>query len=355
MAGGSFTLLETLQRLAPGTPLRQALERIIQQGTGGLLVLGNSPEVEAIGSGGFRLQPTTFSPARLAELSKMDGAVVLDDDWDRIIAANVHFQPSGEIPTEETGARHRTAERVAKETGKPVVAVSEGRRIATLFYDHEKLELPRPTVLAAKVNQDLQTLDRLRRRMDEAEERLTLLEVTGLTTYRAVVTLLQRAEMVLRVGHLVERDAVILGDEGRLVWVQLSDLRRGVEHSREVTLLEYLRPRRSRLLVEAVEALQALSVTDLDDPLRVGKAIGFPELDEPAPSRGYRILSKAGRIPELVREQVVRHFPDVPSLVAAGAAELEQVEGIGATRAAQLRHYFDRLLAVAATWEPDLG
>ncbi|MDP3984657.1 MAG: DNA integrity scanning diadenylate cyclase DisA, partial [Acidimicrobiia bacterium] len=157
--------LEMLARVAPGTPLRKALERIIQQGSGALLVLGDSPAVSAISSGGFRLEGVIFSAPRLAELAKMDGGIVIDDDWDRIVAANVHFLPDPDIPTDETGSRHRTAERLAVQTGKQVVAISEGRHLATLFHNGEKIELARPTVLAARANQDLQTLERLRRRL----------------------------------------------------------------------------------------------------------------------------------------------------------------------------------------------
>lgn len=184
--------------------MRQALERVIQGNKGALIVLGWSPEVEEASSGGFKLDGALFTPARLAELAKMDGGIILDDDLTRILYANVHFVPDGTIPTDETGARHRTADRMAIQTKKPVVAVSEGRKVVTLYYDGQKVQLDRPTEVAARVNQELQTLDRLRRRLDDAENRLTMLEVTGLATYRPVITLLQRAELVRRVGVFIE-------------------------------------------------------------------------------------------------------------------------------------------------------
>ena len=173
---GAPTISETLELLAPGTPMRRALERIIQQGKGGLIVLGNGSGVAEVSSGGFVLTRAPFTPARLAELSKMDGGIVLDDSWDSIEAAAVHFVPDGSLPTDETGARHRTAERMAAQTGKPVVAVSEGRRIATLFYGDQKIELASPTEVAAHVNQELQSLDRLRGRLDGSEMKLTRLD-----------------------------------------------------------------------------------------------------------------------------------------------------------------------------------
>jgi diadenylate cyclase len=353
VAQNSTKTLRTLERLAPGTPLRQGLERILQQGKGAIIVIGHGEDIDAISSGGFPLrQPQAFTPARLAELAKMDGGIILDDEADNLIAANVHFVPSNDIPSDETGARHRTAQRIALQTGRPVVAVSEGRKIATLYLDGQKIELRSPTEVAARVNQELQTLDRLRRRLDEAEANLTQLEATNLATYRNAVTLIQRAELVRRVGKAIEREAVSLGDEGRLAYIQLADLVRGVTHLQEMTLRDYLSAQRIRSLAKIVERLQEMDETDLDDPAKVGKVIGFPDLDEPVTPRGYRILSKVGRLPEPVREELIRHFKKLPRILAASPGDFEKVEGIGATRASHLRHFLDRLLAVAENWAP---
>jgi len=334
--------------------MRQALERVIQGGKGALIVLGWSPEVEEASSGGFKLDGAVFTPARLAELAKMDGGIILDDNLDRILYANVHFVPDGTIPTDETGSRHRTADRMAIQTKRPVVAVSEGRRVVTLYYDGQKVQLDRPTEVAARVNQDLQTLDRLRRRLDDAENRLTMLEVTGLATYRPVVTLLQRTELVRRVGISIEHEAVSLGDEGGLMWVQLADMVRGVEHIREVTLLDYIKPRRDTAIARAVTALTEMSGSDLDDPSKVAKAVGIGELDDTATPRGFRLLAKVGRLPDHVREELVSHFKSFDRLLRAPSEELEKVEGIGAARAEQLRTFFNRLLLAAESWDPAL-
>ncbi|MGH8874639.1 MAG: DNA integrity scanning diadenylate cyclase DisA [Acidimicrobiia bacterium] len=355
MAANPSAILEALERLAPGTPFRQALERIIQQSNGALVVLGSGPEVEEISTGGFRLMGAAFTPARLAELAKMDGGIILDDGWSKILWANVHFIPSSSYPTDETGARHRTAERVARQTGKPVVAVSEDRRLATLFFDGTKIELERATVISAKVNQSLQTLDRFRRRLDEAEDRLTRLEVVDLATHRAVVTLVQRAELVRRIGHGIERDAVSLGDEGIMVRLQLFDLLRGVGHLRDLTLRDYLKPRRERAVREAVDELEAIASHELDDSLLVGKALGFSDLDEPARPRGLRILASVARLPEPVRDELARHFRDFQRLLQADIGQLEQVEGVGGARATQLRHFLDRLVDSGRGWAPDLS
>lgn len=348
------TINETLERLAPGTPMRRALDRIIQQGKGGLLVLGTSPKVASASSGGFKLSGATFTPARISELSKMDGGIVLDDSWGNILEANVHFIPSGAIPTDETGARHRTAERLAVETGKPVVAVSEGRRVATLFYDGRKVELAPPMEVAAHVNQDLQSLDRLRSRLDDAERRLTRLEVTGLATYRTAVTVIQRAELVERLGREVTARALTLGDEGRIIVVQLNDLLSGVDHTMRLVLLDYLKPIRSGSVEKALDIVDSISAPDLEDPSRVGKELGFPDLDDPAEARGHRILAQVGRLPESVRDEIIKGFGSVSKLLGASEDQLIRVEGVGETRAGQLRGYFDRLASMAPEWEAGL-
>lgn len=352
MPPADSSLLDLLARVAPGTPLRKAIERIIQQGSGALLVLGYDPAVEAISSGGFRLEVVTFSAPRLAELAKMDGGIVIDDEWNRILAANVHFLPDSDIPTEETGSRHRTAERLAVQTGKPVVAISEGRHLATLFHDGHKIELGRPNVLAARANQDLQTLERVRRRLDAADERLTNLEVIGLVTYRAVVNVVQQGELVRRIGRQIEHQTVTLGGEARLIRVQLSELMRGVEHLLGATLADYSR-RNPAQEAENLDALAQLDDQDLDDMGMVAKVVGFPDLDDSVQPIGLRVLSKVGRIPESVRDVILVHFPTFEAMLAATPGELERVEGIGGTRANLLRRHFDRLRAAAAAWEPD--
>jgi diadenylate cyclase len=334
--------------------MRRALERIIQQGKGGLVVLGDGAQVKEASSGGFRLRGAIFSPARLAELSKMDGGIVLDDSWSNILEAGVHFIPDGAIPTDETGARHRTAERMAVQTGKPVIAVSEGRKVATLFYGGQKIELASPTEVAAHVNQELQSLDRLRGRLDEAETKLTRLEVAGLATYRSAVTVLQRAELVERLGRVVEARTLTLGDEGRIVYLQLSDLLAGVDFTKKALLRDYVKPLRSSTIREAMEELSAMAASDLEDPSRVGKELGFPDLDDPADPRGYRLLSQVGRLPDSVRDDIIRHFGSASNLLDARVDELLGVEGVGETRAGQLRAYFDRLRNNADEWEPVL-
>ncbi len=334
--------------------MRNALERVIQQGKGGLVVLGHNAQVAAASSGGFKLNGAHFTPARLAELSKMDGGIVLDDNWGTILGSNVHFVPNGSIPTDETGARHRTAERLAVETGKPVIAVSEGRRVATLFYGDQKIELRSPTEVAAHINQELQSLDRLRGRLDEAVTRLTRAEATSLATYRLVVTVVQRAELVERLGAIVAGRALTLGEEASIVTLQLTDILSGVDQVRRLVLQDYLKPLRSGAVGRALERLESLQGSEIEDAARVAKELGFPDIDDPSEARGHRILSQVGRLPDSVREDIIRYFGSVTRLLRATEEQLIAVEGVGETRASQLMSFFDRLQTSAQEWEPVL-
>jgi len=335
-------LHDALERVAPGTPLRLAFERIIQQGNGALIVLGNGPDVRRICNGGFTLELTEFAPARLAELAKMDGAIVIDDDGRAILRANVHLTPRTDIPTAETGSRHRTAERVARQTNVPVVSISESRRVATLYLGPHRQELQLPTEVGARVNQSLQTLERFRRRLDESVERLTRFEVADLVVYRNVADVLQRGEMVRRMGADIEEEAVGLGRQGELVALQLADLTQGVEALRLLVLRDYVRGR-GRTPERALGTLERIPTAELSDAERLVSLLGFGHPDSPTRPQGYRLLSQVPRLPGGVIEALVRRFRTVDGMLKASVAELDAVAGVGSARAAQLRTYFDRL------------
>ncbi|MDP8959491.1 MAG: DNA integrity scanning diadenylate cyclase DisA [Actinomycetota bacterium] len=343
-------LLEVLRRLAPGTPLRDAVERILQQGKGGLVILGSGPEVEAVCSGGFLLEDAPFTPQRLAELAKMDGAIVVDDDGEQILRANVHLLPDPSIPTDETGSRHRTAERVAQQTGRPVLSVSEGRSVATVFAKEGKHQLESSTQLLARANQALQTMERFRGRLDEAEERLTRLEMEDLVTFRDVVALLQRNELVRRMGSDIEDYAVELGGEGGLLRLQLADLRQGIDRLRDLVVLDYVRPRRSSSYERALQELEELPTQFVYEPLRVGFTLRIDRLDTQARPQGYRLLERVPRLPESVKDALVDHFQDFQKMLRASPEDLDEVEGVGRARALDLRQYFDRLLDDSRVW-----
>jgi diadenylate cyclase len=332
--------LRVIEQLAPGTALRSALQRIVQHGNGALVVLGTDSSVEAISTGGFVLRDAVFTPAKLAELAKMDGAIVLDNSCTHILRANTHLLPDADVLTTETGARYRTAERVARQTGKPVVAVSEERHVVTLFMGDLKRELESPRDLTAKINQQLQTLERFRHRLDEAETHLTRLEVADLVTVRSVVSLLQRAELVRRIGDQIAEDSLGLGLEGGMVVLQHNDLVQGAHELRDLVVRDYVKG--VRKVKAAIKALEAIERDDLYAAEKVAAAMGLEHPDSAVRPLGYRMLANVPRLPSNVQEELVKTFKDIQKMVVASVDELDEVAGVGGTRALELRRYFDR-------------
>ena len=279
--------LDILRSLAPGTRLRNAIELILRQETGALIVLGYGREIESVCTGGFHLDGADFVPARLAELAKMDGAVITDEAAEVIYRANVHLIPDPSIATNETGTRHRTAERVAKQTGRAVIVVSEGRQTVTVYADGTSYELRSPTTLLAQANQNLLTLERFRRRLSDEERRLTQLEVDDIAVYRDVVQFVQRAALVRRIGRDLEHYAIELGGEGQLINLQLVDLLAGVRETAELVYADHSRsyPPENR---QPLDLVRNLSTEHLSDESRVAAMLDFGPLEHPTRSRGFR-------------------------------------------------------------------
>lgn len=342
----SETLRATLEKVAPGTALREGLERILRAETGALIVLGEGSTVDAVSSSGFRIDED-FTPQRLGELAKMDGAIIVSSEAGRILRANVHLVPDPSIPTQESGTRHRTAERVARQTGLPVVACSQSMKIVTIYTDSTKWVLEDVAAVLARSNQALQTLERYKQRLDEVSSNLLAMEVEDLATLRDAVTVIQRIEMVRRIAAEVEGLVVELGTEGRLMKLQLEELMGGVETERRMLVRDHVASRRQRSLDPVLSELAALSPEDLLDPAAIAKALGHPgtseTLDAPSSPRGYRILSRIPRLPTAVVDRIVSDFGRLPKIMAASIDDLLAVEGVGAARAQSVKEGLVRL------------
>ena len=343
-------VLEILRRFAPGTVLRDAVELVIRQGTGALVVIGSGSAVDHLCSGGFMLDGARFTAPRLAELAKMDGGIVVDDDIEMILRANVHFLPNPSISTSETGTRHRTAERMSRETGKPVLSVSDDRAMALVYFDGRRYQLQSPATLLAEANQILNSLERLRRRLDAAENRLTRLEVDDVVVVRDVILLLQRSELVRRLGAELNRLAVELGGEAQLMRLQVADLLEGVDRLTTLVYADYAkrRPRRDTMVLERLGSMDG---EHLYDSGVVAEALGLGELHEPVKARGVRALARVPRLPEPVRTALLKRYRTFQSLLRVTTTEFESVEGIGRARAEQLRSYLDRLGEIGTALE----
>jgi diadenylate cyclase len=340
-------LRATLAAVAPGTELRDGLERILRGRTGALIVLGTDKVVEHLSTGGFPLD-VEFSATRLRELAKMDGAIVTDRDVTRILRAAAQLVPDPSIETSESGTRHRTAERVAKQTGFPVVSVSQSMRIVALYVAGRRVVLEDSSAILSRANQALQTLERYKARLDEVTGTLSALEIEDLVTVRDVANVLQRLEMVRRIKTEIEDYVVQLGTDGRLLSLQLEELTGGLSDDLGLVVRDYLGDARGDVgLREAIANLTAVDSTELLDPSAGAKALGFTvvgdALDSSVSPLGYRLLSKVPRLPGAIVDRLVDHFGSLQKLLAANLDDLMDVEGVGENRARLVREGLSRL------------
>jgi len=339
-------LLEAIAKIAPGTEVRQAVDDVIRSHEGALLVVGDPEELSFLYSGGIRLD-APFRPQLLYELAKMDGAIILDAEVKRLAWANVQLMPDPTIPSDETGTRHRTAERVAKQTGALVVSVSQQRETVTIFVGQARYQLDPVADVLAKTNQALGTLETYRQRLEQVLTRLTALEFQNAVVLDDVLVVLQRAEMTSRMAERITRDCVELGSEGRLIRLQLEELVGDVPLERDAIVRDYHVQGAADDATEALAALRRLSYQELLEFGRLAELLGHDRnvnpLDFAVVPRGYRILSHIPRLPEPVVRRVVGDLGSLDAVVRASQRELESVDGVGAVRAREIREGLRRL------------
>lgn len=340
-------LRATLAAVAPGTALHDGLERILRGRTGALIVLGHDRVVDSVCSGGFVLD-VEFSSTRLRELAKMDGAIVLDRDLGRIVRAATQLVPDPTIETVESGTRHRTAERVAKQTGQPVVSVSQSMSIIALYVGGLRHVVEDSTEILSRANQALRTLERYKARLDEVSGNLSALEIEDLVTIRDLTAVLQRLEMVRRISEEITQYTVELGTDGRLLSLQLEELTGGVGNDRELVIRDYVHYAGVPHTVEEVlDCLAGLTASELLDLTAVARCVGFAVvgdgLDATVSPRGYRLLSRIPRLPGVVVDRLVERFDTLQALLSATLDDLMVVDGVGETRARAVREGLSRL------------
>ncbi len=345
----SSVLRDTIARLAPGTALRDGLERILRGRTGALIVLGDDEAVQAICDGGFALD-VAFAPTRLRELAKMDGAVVLSSDGSRIVRANVQLVPDPTIPTDESGTRHRSAERAAIQTGCPVISVSHSMNLVTVYAAGERHVVADSATILSRANQAIATLERYKTRLDEVSRQLSTAEIEDFVTLRDVMTVVQRLEMVRRIGSEIDRDAVELGTDGRQLRLQLEELLGGNDTARELIVRDYHAnpdPPSKAQVSATLNDLDELSDTELLDFTALSRVFGYPSTAEAQDSalsaRGYRAMAGIPRLQFAHVDLLVRRFGSLQGLLAASAADLQSVDGIGAMWARHVREGLSQL------------
>jgi diadenylate cyclase len=339
-------LLDALRSIAPGTPMRQGLNDILRAKLGALVTIGEPAELSFLFSGGIRLDQA-FSPYLMYELAKMDGAIILNAAATRIVYANVQLMPDPTIPSVETGTRHRTAERVAKQTGALVISISQQRDVVSLYLGDIRYQLDEVSDMLAKTNQAVTTLETYRTRLEQVTTRLTALEFQGAAVLDDVLIALQRAEMTTRMAEEIERNVVELGEEGRLIKIQLDELTEDVEPDEVALVRDYEVAEITGGHEAALGRLRALPDHALLEAEHLADVLGYPPtinpLDLPVSPRGFRILAGVPRLPDGVVEQLVARFRNVEGLMRASEGDLADVIGIGAARAHEIREGLRRL------------
>lgn len=339
-------LRETLRAVAPGTEMRDGLDRILRGQTGALIVLGHDDTVASMCSGGFELD-VEFSSTRLRELAKMDGAVVVDQENDRIVRAAVQLIPDASIETSESGTRHRTAERAAKQTGIPVISVSQSMRIVALYVGGQRYVLEDSGAILSRANQALATLERYKERLDEVSGTLSALEIEDLVTVRDVTSVVQRLEMVRRISAEISDYVLELGTNGRLLALQFDELISGTGPGLELVVRDYIDSRNPEELRHVLAGIAQLDSTQLINLPEIARTLGIggeqgESLDSAIAPRGIRILTRIPRLPMSVVDALVAHFGTLQKMLAATIDDLEVADGVGSHRARAVREGLSR-------------
>ncbi len=341
-------ITEILKLIAPGTPIREGLDNILRAKTGALLLITDQSEViKEVVDGGFYINEE-YSSSKLYELAKMDGAIILSGDLKRILFANAQLIPSRAIETKETGTRHRTAERTAKQTGELVISISQRRNIITIFKGNERYVLEDTDVVLNKANQGVQTLERYKKVFDNKLSILNEYEFNDIVTLENVIIAIQRAEMVMRIVQDIQNQIYELGDDGRLVKMQLEELIGGVESEELLIIKDYMAITKKKRTPEILmEKISEIPYEELTKEETIAKILGyenFENYDEVGVyTRGYRILNKIPRMPNNIVDNLISCYKSFQHILAADIESLDEVEGIGEVRARTIKQSLRRM------------
>lgn len=339
-------ITKILSKIAPGTPIRDGLENILKARTGALLLFTDDNDViEKLVDGGFYIDED-YTSSKLYELAKMDGAIVLSGDMKKILFANAQLIPSYDISTTETGTRHRTAERTAKQTGELVISISQRRNIITLFKGNERYILEDTEVVLNKANQALQTLEKYKKVFDSKLNILNEYEFNDIVTLDNVLTVIQRAEMVMEIADEIQKNIAELGEDGRLIDMQLEQLIGGIEKEKMKIVKDYSIVQNKKD-EEIIKELKSLEYEELLEEQNIAKILGYDSFENyeelAVYPRGYRILSKIPRVPSNIVENLVKTFRSFQHIIYAEIEDLDKVDGIGEVRARNIKSSLNRM------------
>ncbi len=339
------TITDILKLIAPGTPIREGLDSILKAKTGALLVMDDAKAVLDIVDGGFYINEE-YTSSKLYELAKMDGAIILSSDLKKILYANAQLIPSPEIQTKETGTRHRTAERTAKQTGALVISISQRRNIITVFKGNTRYTMQDVSTVLNRTNQAIQTLEKYKKVFDSKLSILNEYEFNDIVTLDNVITVIQRAEMVMRIAEEVQKGIYELGIEGRQLAMQLEELVGGMEKE-ELLIVKDYKSQNNKTAEKVLQSITNLAYEDLFKPQTIAKLLGyeiFDNYDDVAVfTKGYRLLNKIPKMPNNIVDNIVKKFNTFQYVLAADIQTLDEVDGIGEIRAKTIRQSLKRM------------
>ncbi|MCM3117874.1 DNA integrity scanning diadenylate cyclase DisA [Neobacillus sp. MER 74] len=338
---GEHSVSEILQFLAPGTPIREGIDNVLRANTGGLIVIGFNEKVKSIVDGGFEIN-CPFSPSFLYELAKMDGAIILNELGNKILFANAQLAPDSDIPSTETGMRHRTAERTAKQTKALVIAISQRRNVITLYQGNFRYALKDIAVILTKANQAIQTLEKYKTVLEQSITNLSILEFEESVTYNDFLLVLHRFEMVLKIKNELLTYLHELGTEGRLIRLQLNEILTDLEEETMLIIKDYAFDRdiKARDVLARMQSMTSNGTIEDMVLLKLMGYLGYVHLEENKNPRGYRILNKIPRLPSIIIENLISHFGELAKIISASVEDLDDVEGIGEVRAKKIKEGF---------------
>lgn len=339
-------LTDALKMIAPGTPIREGLENILKAKTGALIAVGDGKEIMDARDGGFSLN-VDYTPARLYELAKMDGAIILSADMKKILYANTQLIPDPTIPTVETGTRHRTAERMAKQTGDLIISISQRRSIITIFKGNDRYVLQETSKVITEANQALQTVEKYMKVFENTLNLLNEYEFNDLVTLENVIGAIQRAEMVMSVATEVQKAIDELGNDGILLEMQLEELIGSLDEEELLIVKDYIVTSRKRNPEKVLQSIKSLSREELMKSQTIANLMGYDDFDNydevGVYTKGYRVLNKIPRMPSTIVDNLVKSFKSFGQILDADIPQLDEVEGIGEVRARTIKQSLRRM------------
>ncbi len=310
------SIIDLLKLVSPGTVLRTAIDDILRSDMGALIVV-YSDKIKGISEGGFRVN-SKLTSQRIVELAKMDGAIIISSDLVKILSANVLLVPNVRISTNETGTRHKAAERTAKQAKTLVIAISERRKKISVYYGNLKYILKNTEELLSRATETLQILEKQREIFNELLSNLNVLEISGLVVVSDVCSVLQRAEMIMRTAKMIDRYLIELGKEGVIIKMRLRELLKNIDREIEFILGDYGADTR--------DTLDEFSFDDLLETENIAHHLFLSSLDNKIQAKGHRILSKMN-LGKIAVDKIINGFENLDSVLSADSEKLKGILG----------------------------